>query len=538
MVMSREEFQAAFPAESDLVERKQAVGARPVQRAIVAFSNTDGGVLLIGVADDGEILGRAASPGLISAVHEAAQAAHNPGRYWIHECLVDGQAIAVVSVERRAQGFSQTSDGQVLVRRGGTSVPLIGGELLRLVSERTLERFDVTDAGVSFSDADEDQLQELQRAYRWKRRPDGERLAAEGLAVPAQGSYDLSVAGALCLLPDPARRLGKSFIEILRFSAGSSDYDRRVEIKGPVQQQVTKAVLFLMDELGTDVVVSGLRRHELPRLPEVVLREAVANAVAHRTYEDVGRSIQVEVHVDRVEITSPGGFPEPVTEQNIRDTQSARNSSVLGVLRRLRLAEDIGLGVDVIQDSMADALLDPPRFEDLGHSVRVTLPIRGAISPQERAWILEVERRGQIRSADRLLLVHAARGEVLTNASVREVLSVDSRDARKALTRLKSAGFLEQIGERGGATYVISREVSAPLSFRMTPAELEQLVLELAAHGPVTNAGVREATGLDRVEALRLLERLVRSGRLVRVGERRGTRYLASSDDASGGARR
>jgi len=94
-------------------------------------------------------------------------------------------------------------------------------------------------------------------------------------------------------------------------------------------------------------------------------------------YEDVGRSIRVEAYPERVEVTSPGGMPEPVTEQNIRDTQSARNATVLGVLRRLRLAEDIGRGVDVIQDEMAEALLDPPRFEELGHSVRVILPIRG-----------------------------------------------------------------------------------------------------------------------------------------------------------------
>jgi predicted HTH transcriptional regulator len=60
----------------------------------------------------------------------------------------------------------------------------------------------------------------------------------------------------------------------------------------------------------------------------------------------------------------------------------------------------------------------------------------------------------------------------------------------------------------------------------MTPPELEGLVLELAARGPVTNASVRAATGLDRVEALRLLERLVRAGRLQRLGERRGSRYV------------
>lgn len=530
MVLSRAEFMEAFPAESDFVERKRGAGVRPIQKAIVAFSNTDGGVLLIGVDDDGAIVGRSGA-GVQSTIHEAAQAAHDPGRYRIHECQVAGVSITVVSVERRSQGFAQTSDGQVLVRRGGRSVPLIGAELRRFISERSLERSDATDAGAALEQWDEELRLELQHAFRWRHAPDGDRLEAYGLAVKVGNTHHLTVAGALTLLREPAPRLGKAFIEILRFPAETVGYDRRVEIRGPVQRQVTGAVSSLMDELGTDIVISGLRRYELPRLPEVVLREAIANAVAHRTYEHVGRCIRVEIRPDRVVILSPGGLPEPVTEQNIRDTQSARNATVLGILRRMRLAEDVGRGVDVIQDAMADALLEPPRFEDLGHSVRVTLPIRGPISPQERAWVLEVERRGHIRAADRLLLVHAARGQELTNARVRELLGVDSRDARRALTRLRDAGFLEQIGERGGASYVISRGIAAPPSFRMTPSELEQLVLEMAAGGPITNAAVRRATGLDRIAALRLLERLVRAGKLRRIGQRRGTRYLLRARD-------
>jgi len=332
MVMSIAEFRSEFSAESDYVERKTGTGLRPLQRAIVAFSNSDGGVLLLGVADDGSVLGRAATQGVLTAIHEAAQAAHDPGRYWIHECLVDGKTVTVVSVERRSQGFAQTSDGQVLVRRGARSVPLIGAELQRFISERALERFDVADSGVPLARADPDLLAELQHALRLKNLPDIGHLRSYGLALSLPEGERLTIGGALCLLADPAQRLGKAFIEILRFPPGSTEYDRRIEVRGPVQHQVAEAVAFLIDELGTDAVVSGLRRYELPRLPDVVLREAVANAVAHRIYEDIGRSIRIDVYPDRVEITSPGGLPEPVTEQNIRDTQAARNSTVLSIL--------------------------------------------------------------------------------------------------------------------------------------------------------------------------------------------------------------
>lgn len=526
--MSADEFERAFARESDYVERKTGTGSRPLARAITALSNTDGGVILIGVTDEGTVTGRALTAGVEEAVHDAALTVHDPGRYRIRELMIDGTLITVVSVAKRSQGFAQTPDGQVLVRRGARSVPLVGAELLSFITSRALERFDTTESGVSFRDANPELVEELRAAFRWRKdavqaRLREHRFITDG-AVP-----QLTVAGALLLLDAPQERLGKSFIEVLRFPDDREEYDRRVEVAGPAQAQIANVTKFLMEELGTDLIVSGVRRYELPRLPEVVLREALANAVAHRSYEELGRAIRVEIRRDRVVITSPGGLPEPVTEENLRETQAARNIVLIRALRQLQLAEDAGRGIDVMQDSMAEALLDPPTFEDLDHSFRVTLPIRGAISPQERAWILEVEDRGLLLPADRVPLIHAARGEILTNALVRQLLGVDSRDARASLQRLRDAGFLDQIGERGGASYVLAEGIRAPAAFRMSPSALEEYVVELAGEGPITNAGVRRATGLDRAEARKLLDRLVREKRLTLRGARRGAHYVRPS---------
>lgn len=521
--MTLAEFSAAFPAENDATERTSGTGREALARAITALSNTEGGVILIGVRDDGEVSGRSLTDGVESAIHQAALTVHDPGRYRIRELEVDGRPVTVVSVAKRSQGFAQTADGQVLVRRGARSTPLLGAELLSFITSRALERFDENDSGVPVSAASPEPLDRLRRAYRW-REASVERLVEHKLATAE--SENLTIAGALLLVDRPSEHLGKAYVEVLRFPDESVTYDRRVEFVGPVHEQVEGVTTFVMEELGTDLIVSGARRYELPRIPEVVLREAIANAVAHRSYEELGRATRIELRPDRVAIISPGGLPEPVTEENIRETQSARNIRVLAALRRLELAEDAGRGVDVMQDSMAEALLDPPVFEDQGHSVSVTLPIRGPISPQERAWVMEVERRGHVQPLDRIPLVHAARGEALTNARVRELLGVDSRDARQSLRRLRDAGFLEQIGERGGATYELARTVRAPAAFRMSSADLRKFVLELAEEERLTNAKVRAATGLDRVETFKLLDELVQDGFLVRRGERRGAHYV------------
>lgn len=528
MFMSSGEFSEAFPSESDFVERKSGFNRTAVQEAAVAFSNTDGGVILIGVDDTGAILGRELTSGLLDDVHTAMREARDPGRYALHELQVDGRPVVVLSIARRVEGFSQTSSGRVLVRRGTMKVALFGGELARLINERSLQRFEETEADATLDQADAGVMAELATTFGWSRDvPD--RLAEQGL-LTRNGRDRLTIAGALYLLPDPAERLGKAFIEVIRFPADGAEYDKRTEIRGPLHHQLQRAVDEVVNELGSELVVLGVRRHELPRLPQVVLREAVANALAHRSYEMHGTSIRIELYPQVVRIVSPGGLPEPVTVQNMRETQAARNLRVITVLRRLGLAEDAGRGVDVMVDSMLEEMLDPPVFEESGHSVTVTLPIRSAVTPSERAWVREVEARGLIEPTDRILLVHAARGEHLTNTRVRELVGVDAGEARRALHRLRDAEFLVQHGSRGGASYTLTETLAPPAGLRLTRQALKDLILELAAEDgpPLTNARVRERTGLDRAEALRLLDELVSEGSLERVGERRGTRYVRS----------
>lgn len=113
---------------------------------------------------------------------------------------------------------------------------------------------------------------------------------------------------------------------------------------------------------------------------------------------------------------------------------------------------------------MAAELLDPPRFFDHGHEVVVERRIRSAVTSSERAWIHQLERRGELRGIDRIALIHAARGEILTNKRIRELLTVDAHAARDVLQRLTDQGFLKQrdravrTKSRNGTSYGLLRE--------------------------------------------------------------------------------
>ena len=523
--LSEHRFTAEFPGESLFIEFKEGYGQRRLQEAVVAFSNAEGGVILVGVRDDGTVKGVGPNGNREAALHQLVAGLHNPGRYGIHHLDVGDRHVVVLAVRRRLEGFAQTPDGRVLVRQGASNSALVGRGLSEFMARRALSRFERTPTEAQVGAADPALLQELADTWGWSRAIPV-RLREASFVTVDDGEERLTVAGTLYLTKEPHRFLGKAFVEILRYPDEGTTYDRRTEIHGPLPTQVREAVRLVLDELGFDLVVVGLIRQQLPRLPEEVLREAIANAVAHRSYEAVGRAVRVEIRPDRVVVISPGGLPEPVTLENIRDQYSARNSDVIRTLRRFKLAEDAGTGVDRMEDAMAENLLRPPRFEEPGAAaVSVTLYLEAAVTKEERAWLNELELGGSLQASDRLLVVMAARGEALSNARAREILGVDHLAARKALQRLRDHGLLVQSGQRGGATYRISR-IRPGTRTRLDQAEIERLVLKAAREAPLTNTSVRRLTGLDRSRALATLSRLVARGELRRRGERRGAHYI------------
>lgn len=550
--LTAQEFAEQFDGESTHIELKGGFSQRPITEAVVAFSNTDGGVILVGVDARGRIKGAPWNGERERELHGWLGQLNDPGRYDVLKLTVERRPVAVIAVSRRVEGFAQTSDGRLLVRRGASNRAVVGRELARFVADSALHRFETTPTETDLDDADPDLLADLAHAWSWGDEGINDRLEECGFLERIGQESRLTVAGVLYLLREPDRILGKTFVEIFRYRGEGHIEDRRVEVRGPLPTQVRTATRLVLDELGYELVVVGVTRYELARLPEVVLREAIANAVAHRSYEAGGTPVRVEIRPDRVIVISPGGLPEPVTISNIRDQSAARNLQVIRTLRRHGLAEDAGRGVDIMQDEMASNLLEPPTFQEDGSSVRVVLPLTGVVTPEERAWIAELEQAGELEPGYRLLLVHAARGEVLTNARARDVLGIGSRRARQALQRLRDKGLLTQQGDRGGAEYLLASDLrprsrlspstlsrfhggsegaahgysSAYFGRGLSDDEIDASVLELAREGPVTNALVRRHTRLDRVDALAALTRLVNSGRLQRRGERRGTHYV------------
>lgn len=517
-------FAVLVDRETAQIELKSGTRGKALQEALVALSNTDGGVIFLGVNEDRTLRTLPLTQGVEDGIHDAAHEAHDLGRIQVKAIRVGRIPIVAIEVHPRGEGFAQTSDGRVLVRRGARNRALIGDELARWISERSVRRFETTATELRLEDCDPRALADVCAAHGWS--PAESDLPARLRDRLLLTSADtLTMAGAL-LLTDPVRALKvpKYVVDVRGFEDDTgSSFVRRDIIDGPAYQQVQRATELVLRDLGQDQVVLRVRRHDLLRLPAAVVRESLANAVAHRSYEDAGSAVVVEVRLHRVEIRSPGPLPSGVTVRRLRQAQKARNPALIAVLRRFELAEDSGLGVDLIEDEMRAAFLREPTFAADESSVTVTLPRDPLLSARERAWIEELAADGTLGAAERALLAAAARGEVLTNAQARVITQIDSTDARRALHRLRDRGLLVQRGSRGGASYSLGN-IEPPAS-AVAPPDPERVVIDEATRRPITNAIVRELTGLDRALASALLRRLVREGWLSQHGQRRGTYY-------------
>jgi hypothetical protein len=146
------------------------------------------------------------------------------------------------------------------MRRGTRDDPLFGTELVQFANERTSVRYETTALDVPLTEASVELRREIGRAMGWARTT-GDRLHEAELASAGR----LTVAGALYLLDDPARVLGKTFVELLRFADDTSiDYDRRHEIGGPIHRVLTETAARISDDLGSESSSSVRAATSLP----------------------------------------------------------------------------------------------------------------------------------------------------------------------------------------------------------------------------------------------------------------------------------
>jgi ATP-dependent DNA helicase RecG len=473
-----------LPSEGPRLAFVQTADAELIAENMVAFANTEGGTIIVGLHADGT---PSNTPAKSFEIHRALQQAddlYSPPvviEKWEEIALQrreqpaesayeggDNGGFAPVDSEHapayaiqvpRSTELHALADGRVLIRSGSVNRPLGGQEIQRLASAKNTGDFETEAvAGATIDDFSRAMIDEylVKRAERTKRPYNGEvnRMLADIGAITADGKP--TVCGLLLFSEFPQRWLPQSGVVFAKFvgttprgESGLAGYSRREELIGPVPRLIEATWNLVWSEMAISAVVKGLEREETFEYPQFAVREALVNAICHRDYRLRGRRIEVRMFSDRLEVISPGGLPGFITVENIKDEHFSRNPRLVGGLFHWGYIEELGLGIDRMMEVMQQAGHSPPKFDARPYSFAVALHNERS-HPELPEWSRDTNHR-QARA-----LQYIRETGSITNREYRRLIqTVSAETLRLDLVDLVGKGILSKIGAKKGTYYVL-----------------------------------------------------------------------------------
>ncbi len=447
--------------------------AESIRKTVIAFANTEGGTLWVGVDDDGNAVGVDDADGLMLRICNMVRDSIRPDLSMFVNCERmerDGKTVLRVEVQRGTDRpyFAKTAGLRpegVFVRQGAASVPASETRIRDMLREDSADSFE---SCRSFRQ--ELTFEALSAAFLKRKIPFG---AAQETTLGIRRPDGLFTNLAF-LLSDQCRPTIK--LAAFKGDVKETFRDRR-EPEGSLLAQLGAALEFLGKWNDRRSEIRGFERVDSPDYDEEVIREALLNAVIHRDYSRQDSTL-ASVFSDRIEIVSIGGVVPGYDPVDLIDggVSALRNRALANVFARLGYIEAYGTGIPKIRRSYAG--IDPgPSFTFLPHAFRVVLPNRNTAR----------------RSSDGY-----DSGKSPPNPVVRESADVQYEDSRSA-------------------------------SSTATPREKSILTL-LRQKGTVTREEVQRAMGVSLATVLRDLAALLKARRIAKVGSGRNTRYRKCED--------
>jgi ATP-dependent DNA helicase RecG len=303
---------------------------------LVAFANTGGGTLLVGLdLRSGKPTGLKDPEATMDRALQAALSTDPPLIIPLPQVAEHDEHPVLVVTVPPGLPHVYSFRGKYLVRDGTRNRPLDPRWLRRLMMERGAVSFEaLVPDGARLEDLDWEKAQSyLTGLGRMTSDSPEDALLKRGCLVRRDGQFLPTHAGLLLFGREPQRWVRSSMILVVRY-AGTTMGDTfvRDEIQGTLPEQIRRAEAFVLDNMRRGVRLLGLERIEETEYPVEAIREAIVNAIAHRDYRIRGDEIRVLMFGDRIEFYSPGRLPGHITVDNLVEERFSRNEIIVQIL--------------------------------------------------------------------------------------------------------------------------------------------------------------------------------------------------------------
>lgn len=439
--------------ESNTIEFKESFDKRAIESA-VAFANTKGGIIIIGVTDAGEVKGVDVGKQTINKwVNQISQKTNPRLITDAHVEDVGGKKVVIIEIPESPIKPISTG-GRCFKRVGSSNRQMTSSEITEMHLSSTGMSWDTLPArGAEKKDIDLEKVEKyIKIANRTGRKNIRERTpkVIEKLELVKDGKP--TWASILLFGEKPQKFLGQATIHCGRFKEGATIIDDRL-IEGTIIEQIDEAMDFIKKNINVRFEITGKpRREEIWDYPLDALREAVINAVCHRDYAD-NSDIQIKIYDDRFYIWNPGGLPYGITVDDLYKPDhpsKPRNKLIAQILYDMGIIEKYGSGAQRMITACKEAGLPEPKFEECFGGFSVTF--LKDIYTREHLREMGLNER-QIEA-----VIYVKEKGKITNREYRELFGVADRTALRELSDLLQRDILSRIGKTGRKTeYVLRR---------------------------------------------------------------------------------
>lgn len=449
-------------SESDMVEFKREFSRRAL-KAVVAFANTNGGILYLGIEDDGTVCGLDNPDAAMLSAMNAIRDSVKPNPSMIAECEkveFDGKTVVGIRVERGVDRPYYLADKGmrpegVYVREGAASYMASEADIVAMLKASRGESFD---SGRSLR---QDLTFEGTQAYFAKENLELNDAQMRSLRMVDQDGQYTNLAWLLSDQCDAVIKLADFF------GVNRTTFKDRLEVTGSVLVQFDEALKFLAKHVHYKTIFVDMRRVDYEDFPPDAVREALINAIIHRDYEIAAPSL-VSVLEDRIEFTSHGGPPVSLSlSEFAMDVSVPRNPLLAAVFYRVRLIEAYGTGIKRIFEAYEGSGVSP-EFDMTKHLVRVRLPNRN-YDGDDAFWrrgsdpVITVRRDGtagadDLRDQERLVFAMLEEFGPMRRADLQEHFEFSQATLLRILGRLKDKGLVRAEGNTRRRVYRVAVE--------------------------------------------------------------------------------